>query len=117
MRRPLSITLVACLFIAAGGVGLAYHAGDFRDGLTLENALVSLVRLLAVVGGVFLLRGHDWARWLLLAWLAFHVVLSAFHNTAELAMHTALLVVIGSLLLRPKAAAYFRPAPLDSAGV
>ena len=34
---------------------------------------------LAIVCGVFLLRGHNWARWLALAWIAFHVVLSAFH--------------------------------------
>ena len=115
--RPLSITLVGCLFVAAGAVGIAYHAGDFRKAPPLEYALVCFVRVLAIVGGVFLLRGRDWARWLLLAWLASHVVLSAFHNTAELAMHAALLVVIGYLLLRPTASAYFRPAPPDSAGV
>jgi hypothetical protein len=87
--------------------------------------LVCFVRLLAIVGGVFLLRGRAWARWLLLAWLAFHVVLSAFHNRVELAMHAGLLVVIGFFLFRPKAAAYFRatrpqgdtPDPTPSSGV
>src|SRR5262249_39079375 len=62
---------------------------------------------LAIVCGVFLLRGSNWARWLLLAWIAFHVVLSAFHNVFELAMHSLLLVVVAYCLFRPRTSAYF----------
>ena len=61
-RRPLSVTLVGWLFMVAGVVGLAYHAGNVRTLRPAEFALVCFVRLLAVVGAVFLLRGHGWAR-------------------------------------------------------
>ncbi|HZN63783.1 MAG TPA: hypothetical protein VFB66_00655 [Tepidisphaeraceae bacterium] len=108
-RRPVSVTVVGWLFIAAGVVGLAYHVGDFRTPRPFRDGVVwvALVRLLAVAGGVFLLRGHNWARWLLLAWLAYHVVLSALHTPFELVFHGVLLLAIAYLLFRPGASAYF----------
>src|SRR3989442_16009799 len=108
-KRPLSVTLIGWLFIAAGGIGLAYHAAEFRTRRPLEFAVVCFVRLLAVVGGAFLLRGRNWARWLLLAWMAYHVLLSVLHTPVELVMHGVLLAVIAYFLFRPKASAYFRP--------
>ena len=115
-RRPVSVTVIGYLFIAAGVVGLAYHAGDFRTQRPFRDGVVwvALVRLLAVIGGVFLLRGHNWARWLLLAWLAFHVALSAWHTPFELIFHALLFLAIAYLLFRPSAAAYF--AASGSAG-
>jgi hypothetical protein len=109
-RRPTSVTVIGCLYIATGVTGLAYHAGDFRTMRPGEYALVCFVRLLAVVGGAFVLRGRDWARWLLVAWMAYHVALSALHTPVELVMHAVLLVVIAYFLFRPKASAYFRHA-------
>jgi hypothetical protein len=107
-KRPLSVTIIGCIFIAAGIVGFAYHVTEFRTLPPLEYFWVCLLRLLALLGGVFVLRGKNWARWLVLAWLAYHVVLSAFHPLAELIMHGVLLAVIAFLLLRPRASAYFR---------
>jgi hypothetical protein len=109
-KRPLSVTLISCLFIAAGVVGLAYHAGEFKSRPPLEYALVCFVRLLAILCGIFMLRGRNWARWLLLAWIAYHVVLSAFHSLSELAVHGLLFVVVAWFLFRPKVSAYFRGA-------
>jgi hypothetical protein len=115
-KRPLSVTLIGCLFLVAGTVGLVYHATDFtrRAPFQYEVLWVSLVRVIAVVGAIFLLRGHDWARWLLVAWLAFHVVLSALHSVPQAIFHAALLAVIAYFLFRRPAAAYFRAAPLDA---
>ncbi len=109
-RRPLSVTLIGWLFIAAGVVGLVYHATKpgTAEGFQYELAGILLLRALAIVGGVYLLRARNWARWLLLAWLAFHVVLSAFHPLSGLLIHILLLAVIAYLLLRPEASAYFR---------
>jgi hypothetical protein len=107
MKRPASVTAVGALFVAAGVVGLAYHAGDFKTLRPLEYGLVCFVRLLAVLGGVFVLRGRNWARWLVIAWMAFHVALSVLHTPAELATHAVLLALIAWLLFRPKARAYF----------
>jgi hypothetical protein len=75
--------------------------------------LISIVRIIAVVGGVFLLLGHNWARWLMLAWLAFHVVVSAFHSLSECIAHVVLLIMVGYALLRPPASKYFQSAPSE----
>jgi len=108
--RPLSVTIVAWLFIVAGTVGFVYHAIEFMASAPwpADAIWVLAVRLLAIVGGVFTLRGANWARWLLVAWLAWHVAIGARHSTHDALAHGALLVVIAYLLLRPPASAYFR---------
>jgi len=111
-KRPLSVTILGWLFVAAGVVGLAYHATEFKIERPFENdaAWVCSVRLLAIVDGAFLLRGHNWARWLAIAWMAWHVGLSVFHPWSELIVHALLLVVMAFFLFRPRASAYFRAA-------
>ncbi len=111
-KRPLSVTIIAWLFIVTGAVGLVYHATEFKTGVSFqfELVLVCLVRLFAIVCGVFMLRGKDWARWGLLVWIAYHVVLSIFHTLFELVMHSLLLAVVAWFLLRPRVWAYFRAA-------
>ena len=111
-QRPLSITIIGLLFIGVGTIGLASHATEFRAQRPFEYDIiwVSLVRLLAILSGAFLLPGSNWARWAVVVWLAYHVILSAFHSLSELAMHSLLLCVIAYFLLRPKASAYFRVA-------
>jgi len=111
-KRPLSITIISWLFVAAGVIGLAYHATEFKDDRRFEYdaVWVCFVRFLAILCGVFMLRGSNWARWLLLVWIAFHVVLSAVHSLTELVVHSLLFAVIGYFLFRPQAAAYFRGA-------
>ena len=122
-KRPISVTVISCLFIATGVIGLAYHATEFKAQrpFQYEVVWVFFVRLLAIVCGVSMLRGSNWARWLLLVWIAYHVILSAFHSPSELVVHSLLLVVVAWFLLRARAAAYFRgakaePAAKESAG-
>ena len=111
-KRPLSVTVIGCIFIAAGVIGFAYHVTEFKTLRPFPNEIVwgSSVRLLAILGGVFVLRRHNWARWLLLVWIAFHVILSAFHSLFELIVHGLLFVVVAYVLFRPRASAYFRRA-------
>lgn len=108
--RPVSIAIVGWLFIAVGIIGFVYHAAEFRMLAPFEYSLawVQVLRLLAIVGGVFLLRGANWARWILLLWLAYHVVLSSLHSLLEAGMHILFLAVVGYVLLRPQASQYFR---------
>lgn len=108
MKRPWQVTLLGWLFIVVGLVGLFYHLSD----RPLEQGvfLISIIRLLAVVGGVCLLLGQGWARWLLLAWMALHVWISALHSMSEFLPHLVLLIVIGYVLLRPPVSTYFRRA-------
>jgi hypothetical protein len=108
--RPLSVTIIAWLFIAVGAVAFTYHVTEFKAHTPFDYRLASVcvIRLLAIVGGVFLLRGRNWARWLLLGWLAFHVFLSIFHAFGELLMHALLLAVLAFCLFRPASTRYFK---------
>lgn len=109
MKRPWAVTVVGLLFIAAGLVGLFYHLG--QDRLDWELLPILLLRLLAVVGGIFLLFGRSWARWLIAVWLGIHVVVSAFHSLEQVAAHAVLLVIVTYVLFKKPEANYFRSAP------
>ena len=115
-KRPFSVTVIAWLFIAAGTVGLIYHAAEFRTARVSEVIPICLIRLLALVCGVFMLRGHNWARWALLVWIAYHVVLSGFHSLFQFAVHGLLLGIVAWFLFRPRVSAYFRAAKAESVG-
>jgi hypothetical protein len=106
MKRPIEITILGCLFILGGLLSLLYHV--LRNSLDIWTLPISLVGLTATVCGIFLLRGCAWARWLLLAWLVFHVFVSAFHSLSACLAHLAMLIVIGYFLLASPASAYFR---------
>jgi hypothetical protein len=109
MKRPLSVTLISYLFIIAGTAGILYHAAELIEIVAEPDViLVLVVRMLAIVGGVFALRGARWSRWLLTAWIGYHVVLSFYHSTSELAMHAALMIVVLVALFHPKANRYFK---------
>jgi hypothetical protein len=100
MKRPIAVTVLGCLFILVGCTGLVYHLS--RRPLEPHIVLVSLVRAAAVVGGVALLYGKNWARWLLIAWMGFHVGISALHSWGEVLFHLAVFGVIGlALQMRP----------------
>lgn len=108
MKRPLSVTLISYLFIAAGTAGIIYHASELREIATRSEVIwVLTVRLLAIVGGLYALRGANWARWLLVAWIVYHVILSFYHSAAELVMHAALTVVVLIALFYKAANEYF----------
>ena len=98
------------MFIAAGTIGIVYHAAGLRvqDLFDYYLGWVLFVRLLAILGGIFLLRGANWARWLLLAWISYHVVLSAFHSPSELLVHSAICALVAWVFFRQQATAYFR---------
>ncbi|HEX4663072.1 MAG TPA: hypothetical protein VH196_01695 [Terriglobales bacterium] len=109
-KRPVSVTIISWVFIAAGVTGLAYHITEFKTQHPFQDGGVwlFLIRLLAIVGGVFMLRGRNWARWLSIAWIGCHVILSAFHSLRELAFHSLLFAVFAYFLFRAPAAQYFR---------
>jgi hypothetical protein len=111
-RRPLSVTIVSCLLIVTGLVGLAYHVTELKPQHPFQNdaVWVELLRVLAIVFGVFMLRGSNWARWLTLVWIGYHVVLSIFHPISQLVTHILLLAVFAYFLFRPAAREFFHPA-------
>jgi hypothetical protein len=108
-KRPISVTIISWIFIAIGVVTLAYELSELKGhSFQSDDVWVGVVRFTAIVCGAFMLRGSNWARWLTMAWLAFHVVLSAFNSWHELAVHTALAAVFAYFLFRAPANEYFR---------
>jgi len=118
MRRPIAITIIAWLFILVGAAGL------LKDWLPLltdaSRQLASLKadgwadlgpawtsRLLAIVGGVGLLGGRNWARWLLVGWMVFHIGLSVLHSVPELMTHVLIFAPILYFLFARSAEPYF----------
>ena len=115
MKRPLAVTILGCVYIVTGAVSVAHHFSDLyeRDVLQSFGVWAELVALIAIVCGAFLLRGHNWARWLAVAWMAFHVIVSAFHTLSQFAIHLLFCLVIAWILFRPDAAQYFRGARVE----
>lgn len=113
-KEPLSIVILSALYIVLGFFGTIAHYVQFwmqRSTMNANEALwITVLGVAAVVAGVFMLQARNWARWLALAWMAAHVVISVFHSKQELIIHCVLLVVIGYLLLRRTAQVFFNPA-------
>jgi hypothetical protein len=108
-KRPLSVIIAGCVLSVAGVTGLLYHLTeiDAQRPFEMELIWVLLLRALAIVCGVFILYRKNWARWLAMLWLLYHVVLSGFHAFPEFAMHSLLLALFAYLLFRPPASEYF----------
>jgi hypothetical protein len=94
------------LFIVVGLAALAYHL--LQRPVDRWAALIIFVEIIAVVGGVFLLKGRNWARWLMIGWVGFHVGLSAFKPLADCIAHAVLFVAVAYFLLTPPDSKYFQ---------
>lgn len=105
MKRPFQVTVLAWLFIAVGIASTVYHL--MKGSLDRSIAPILLVGTIAIVAGIFLLRGASWARWLILAWLAFHVIVGALNSVQDAMPHLVLLLVVGYFLLGPPTSKYF----------
>jgi hypothetical protein len=109
-RRPLPITILAVVYLAVGVLGFVHHFPDLHQKWVwqYDDLWIELTEIAAVVCGVFLLRGANWARWLAVAWIVLHVVLSVFDAGHGLLIHSLLALAIAWLLFRPEAKRYFR---------
>jgi hypothetical protein len=74
-RRPVSVWVLSCLYIAVGAVAFVHYLPELVSHRA-EGLAIEVTELLAFVSGIFMLRGCNWARWLALAWIAFHVAIS-----------------------------------------
>jgi hypothetical protein len=106
-KRPVTVLIIACMYIAVGILGFGYH---LRELLELQNdsVWVELTELGALACGVFLLRGQNWARWVAVAWIALHVIVSVLNTFHGIVVHSLLFILIAYPLFRPEAARYFR---------
>jgi len=114
--RPLSVTVLAWAYIGIGTVGFFFHLSSFQaeNAFHFDGVWIELTELAAIISGALLLRGNHWARWLALAWIALHVILSVLEAFRGLAVHCLLFAVIAWILFRPDAARYFHRARMES---
>jgi hypothetical protein len=110
------VTILAYAYIAVGVTGAIYHSSDLLAGDVFHSDVIwiELTEFVAILCGAFILRGQNWARWLALAWIASHVILSAFHAFREFAVHCAFCAAIAWFLFRPAAARYFLRRPVET---
>jgi hypothetical protein len=101
--------MLSLLLVVAGAVGLVYHLNELnpQHPFQREFLLIELVRVIAIVSGAYMLRASNWARWLALVWIGFHVAVSAFHSLPEFAFHGVLFAVFAYFLFRQQANQYF----------
>jgi hypothetical protein len=115
-RRPIpSVVAVGVLFLLLGVLdlwrGLAPLFGP-APGFHLagDDMLVLAIGIAALVGGAYVIRCRNWARWLLALWMALHVAISA-GQPAKMVAHLAIFGFVAFLLFRPKASVCFRATP------
>lgn len=72
-----------------------------------ESMEILVIGVAALVGGTCTIWGRNWARWLVGAWIALHVALSAL-DPLMLAVHAAIFIVAVVGLFNPASSGYFR---------
>jgi hypothetical protein len=115
-KRPLSITIISWILIAFGGIAFVFSLQPLADSAAAQRTteysfelwLIPFIHMLALVSGVFMLYRFNWARWLLVVWIGYHVIISIMHSPFETIVHSLLFVVIIYFIFRPQATEYFR---------
>jgi len=109
-NRPLPVIIVSILFILAGCVGFVYHVREFSEpnNNLYELIWILILRILAIVCGILLLFRINWARWVTIAWLIYHIIISAFNSTSEMIAHIVFLIIVSVLLFLPVSSRYFK---------
>jgi uncharacterized membrane protein HdeD (DUF308 family) len=120
--RPLSITIIGWIFVIFGSIALVSGLLPMVNATTAQRVadlkshwIIHVSRTAQIVAGLFLLRGRNWARWLLVVWIAFHIVIGALHGVLQLSLHVAIFSVILFFLFRKPASEYlaYTYQPLD----
>jgi hypothetical protein len=112
-RRPIpSVIAVGVLFLVLGVLdvyrGIAPLFGSAASSrLAGDDMLVLAIGVAALIGGANVIRGRNWARWLLAAWMALHVAISV-GQPAQLAAHLVIFGFVAFLLFRSQASECFK---------
>ena len=113
--RIRSVLVVGVLFLILGALdlwrGLApLFASAPHWHMAADDVEVLAIGVAAIVGGIYVLRGANWARWLLAAWMALHVAISIGQPTALIA-HLVIFGFVVWLLFRSGASQHFAMTP------
>ena len=105
--RPLIVTLLGWMLIVVGAGQFVLHAEKIRLPAHAGDLGVPLFELVILAAGAALLRGSNWARWLALAWIGFHVVISSLNSVLAGVLHGVFFAVFAWLMFRPEVNAWF----------
>lgn len=105
-RPPIPVFVISVLLIGTSLGGSIQHR-VWTHVAEFDGATIAIVELAALVAGVFMLMGHTWARWLAMAWIAFHVAISIPHVWPELVVHVAVLGGFAFALFRRTSREFF----------
>jgi hypothetical protein len=115
---PPAITMLSFLFVAIGVISTAVHVWQFdiSKPTFFEEAWIYAIGTLAVVAGIYMLRGRNWARWLALGWVCFHVIVAAFSQSIGAAIfgiliHGVFVALLAWFLFRRESQEWFKPTP------
>ena len=102
--RPWSVIGVGVIFLVIGVLDIArglapLFTSEPRWHMAADDVEVLLTGIVAMIGGVYVMRGRHWARWLLAVWMAFHVVISV-GEPSKLVAHLVIFGLITFLLFR-----------------
>jgi hypothetical protein len=111
-KRPIGVLLVSCLYMAVGAIGFAVNFPHLMERQP-DILWIEATELLAILAGAFMFRGRNWARWLALVWMAFHVAIS-FPVVRQVVAHSIIFGLIAWVLFRADARRYFAPVKPDS---
>ena len=118
-KRPRSVTVISWIFVAFGGIalltsllpkspGAEANIAQLRSQHPVHYALMCLGPILALICGIFMLRGCNWARWVLVVWFGNNVVGTVFHSPMRFLLPGLLFAVAVYFLFRPQSTKYFR---------
>lgn len=106
---PKTVFAIGLLLIVLGLLdiwqGLSPVSSQAARGVG-DNLEILGIGLAALAGGVWTIMGRNWARWLVAAWIALHVVLSAT-APLTLAVHAAIFIFVAVALFNPAVSRYF----------
>ena len=115
--RSWSVIVVGVIFLALGVLDIArglapLFASAPHWHMAADDVEVLAIGIAAIVGGVYLLKGRNWARWLLAVWMAFHVAIS-IGQPRQFIAHLVIFGCIAFVLFRPGASKYFTSQAKD----
>ena len=113
-KRPLSVTILGCVYILVGSVGFVRHFSDpySWDPTRFDGLWIELFEVVAALSGVFMLPGRNWSA---MAWIGFQVVVGSLHSLERFVIHSLFLVLIAWGLFGRPASQYFRANPIEPA--
>ncbi len=125
--RPTSVTIIAWILIALGGISLITSTLMLKNAaarelmarspmpLSVQYAILYLGLLVTITSGLAMLKARNWGRLLYVIWGAVGFLISVTTSPMKTAMIPGFVVylVIVFFLFRPRASQYFRESQVE----